>query len=372
MERDQIIDMRSTDTRAGSVHRRNPGNAAPGAAPAGWWPCAFMLLAGLLAALSVAPVAARTHRIGEADVVPRLVARVIPAVVSITTRQIERDQFNQPVTTRGLGSGFIVDQQGLIVTNNHVVENAQDIKVALTTGEMFRASLVGADRFTDLAVLKIEGRNLPTLRWGDAGRLAIGETVIAVGNPLWIEGGPTVTVGVVSGLGRSMEQLGLPMLHDLIQTDAAINAGNSGGPLVNLAGQVVGINTARIPSAHGIGFAISANGIRPVLSELLRAGSIVRASLGLEAVSVTPQVAYANDLPIQRGALVIRVKPGGPGEAAGVTPGDVITSVAGRPVADLHHFHQELAGRTPGETVEVVVWRRGQTLSLSGVLGAER
>lgn len=364
--------MQSSDTRAGVPHRPEPGAAAARTATVRWGPRALLVLTGLLAASCAAPSASRSHSIGAAGVVPRLVVRVMPAVVSIATRQIERDQFNQPVTTRGLGSGFIVDRRGIIVTSNHVVEGAQDIKVTLTTGEVFRASLVGADRFTDLAVITIDGRDLPTLQWGHAGHLAIGETVIAVGNPLWIEGGPTVTVGVVSALGRSMEQPGLPMLHNLIQTDAAINAGNSGGPLVNLAGQVVGINSAVIPSAHGIGFAIPANGARPVIRQLMAAGSIERASLGVEAVSVTPQVAYANDLPIQRGALVIRVEPGGPGEGAGLTPGDVITSVGGRSVTNLHHFHQELARRSVGQTVDIAVWREGQTLSRRAVLGAER
>jgi serine protease Do len=302
---------------------------------------------------------------------PAVVARVLPAVVSITTRQIERDQFNQPVPTRGLGSGVIVDREGHILTNNHVVEGAEEIKVTLSDERTFRAGLVGADAFTDLAVLRIDGKNLPTAPLGDSRRLAVGETVIAIGNPLWIEGGPTVTVGVVSALRRSMEQPGLPMLHDLIQTDAAINAGNSGGPLLNLAGQVVGINTAVIESAHGIGFAISTNTARPVLRQLIAEGRIVRTSLGLDAVSLTPQVAYANGLPIERGALVIRVETGGPAEGAGLRAGDVITAVEGRPVKDLHHLHESLGRRRAGESVQMTVWREDATLALRAVLGGE-
>jgi serine protease Do len=302
---------------------------------------------------------------------PAVVARVLPAVVSITTRQIERDQFNQPVPTRGLGSGVIVDREGHILTNNHVVEGAEEIKVTLSDERTFRARLVGADALTDLAVLRIDGKNLPTAPLGDSRRLAVGETVIAIGNPLWIEGGPTVTVGVVSALRRSMEQPGLPMLHDLIQTDAAINAGNSGGPLLNLAGQVVGINTAVVESAHGIGFAISANTARPVLRQLIASGPIVRPSLGLDAVSLTPQVAYANGLPIERGALVIRIEAGGPADGAGLRPGDAITVVDGRLVRDLHHFHESLGRRRVGDTVEMTVWREGVTLVLRAVLGGE-
>ena len=301
-----------------------------------------------------------------------MVRRILPATVSITTRQIERDQFNQPVPRRGLGSGFIIDRRGHVLTNNHVVEGAEQIKVTLPDERAFRATLVGADRFTDLAVLKIEGKNLPTVPLGDSARLAVGETVIAVGSPLWIEGGPTVTVGVVSALGRSMEQDELPILHNLIQTDAAINAGNSGGPLLNLAGQVVGINTAIIASAHGIGFAISMNTAKPVLQELIANSRVSRPSLGLAAVSLTPQVAYANDLSLERGALVLRVDEGGPAQVAGIEPGDIVTSIAGKPVKDLHHLHEALFRRRAGEAVGVTLWRKGETLTVRPVLGEDR
>jgi len=314
---------------------------------------------------------ARSHPEGRVGV-PAMVARVLPAVVSITTRQIERDQFNRPVPSRGLGSGFIVDRRGFILTNNHVIEGAEQIKVTLPDERVFPGWLVGADPFTDLAVVKIEGKNLPVVPLGDSARLAIGETVVAIGSPLWIEGGPTVTVGVVSALGRSMEQPDLPLLHDLIQTDAAINAGNSGGPLLDLAGRVIGINTAVIASAHGIGFAISMNTAKPILKELIAKGRIVRPSLGLVAVSLTPQIAYANELPLERGALVVRVEEGGPAEVAGVKPGDVITSIAGGTVKDLHHFHELLFRRKAGEPVDVTLWRDGQTLTLRPVLGDER
>lgn len=335
------------------------------------WNHLVSVAAGLaLVSLSANPAPARSHPEGRVGV-PAMVARVVPAVVSITTRQIERDQFNQPMPTRGLGSGFILDRRGYVLTNNHVVEGAEDIKVALTDGRVFRAIRVGTDRFSDLAVLKIAGKDLPTLPLAESNRLAVGESVVAIGSPLWIEGGPTVTTGVVSALGRSMEQPDLPPLHDLIQTDAAINPGNSGGPLLNLKGDVVGINTAVIASAHGIGFAISASTAKSVVKELIAKGRVVRASLGVVAVSLTPQIAYTNDLPIERGALVLRVDEGGAADAAGVEPGDVITSVGGRPVTNLHHLHELLGRHRVGEAVDVSVWRGGSVVTVRSVLGEE-
>ena len=314
-------------------------------------------------------------RSAESPRVPMLVSHVLPAVVSITTRRIDKDQFNKPKPKAGLGSGVIIDQQGHILTNNHVVDGFEEFKVTIPDGRVFRATLIGGDRFTDLAVLKVEGTDLRALRLGDSSRLAIGETVIAIGSPLWIEGGPTVTMGVISGKGRSMEEPDepdQPMLHDLLQTDAAINPGNSGGPLLNLKGEVVAINTAIIPSAHGIGFAIPINNAKPVLRALLTSGRIIRPSMGVVAVSVTPQLAFTNDLKVESGALVVRVDKGGPAEAVGIKPDDVIVAFGGETVEDLRHLHALLAGRTRGESVEVTVWRGGQKMTLSPVLGEDR
>lgn len=327
-------------------------------------------LACVLLIASVATVQARSHVSGND--VPAMVQRTVAATVSVTTRQIEHDQFNQSVPTRGLGSGFIVDRCGFVLTNWHVVEGAEQIKVTLTDERVFKAVLVGADPFTDLAVLKVDGANLPALRFGVSARLRVGETVVAIGSPLWIEGGPSVTAGVVSALGRSMEEPGLPILHNLIQTDAAINPGNSGGPLLNRAGEVVGINTAIIPSAHGIGFAIAADTVRPVLAALIASGRVVRPSLAISAVSVTPQVAYANNLSIARGALVTRVEARGAGARAGMEVGDIVTAIQGRAVRSLHDLHERLERHQIGATVAVTVERSGRTLRLQAVLGEER
>jgi len=315
----------------------------------------------LATGLTVSTTAARSD-LKNRGVIPTLVRKAVPAVVSITTRRIEQDEFNRPSSPRGLGSGFIADRRGYILTNLHVVEGADEIKVTLTDGRRFTARLVGGDRFSEVAVLRINGDRLPVLALGDATRLAVGETVVAIGNPLWIEGGPTVTVGVISALARSMEEEGLPVLHNLIQTDAAINPGNSGGPLLHLEGRVIGINTALIPSAHGIGFAVSVTTAAPVLRTLMTTGRVVRPTIGVYAVSVTSQVAYANDLPMERGALVVRTEAQGPAEAAGIRSGDVITGINARAVKDLHQLHDLLAVHKIGETVELRVWRDGQTV----------
>ena len=330
----------------------------------------FALIVGVVAVAPFVTAAASAAPPGRIDV-PTIVAKVLPAVVSITTRHIHREASQPPVLRRGLGSGVIVDRRGYIVTNHHVIEDAEQIKVTLPDERVFSARLVGADPVTDLAVLKIDGARLPVARLGDGDRLRVGEPVIAIGNPLWIEGGPTVTAGVVSALGRTLEQAGLPMLHHLIQTDAAINEGNSGGPLVNAAGQIVGINTAIIPSAHGIGFAISISTVRPVLRDLIEGRRIVRPTLALVAVSVTPQVAFANDLSVERGVLVTEVLSEGPAASAGIQVGDVITKLSGQSVRDLHDFHTILWRRRPRETVEIVTHRQAKYGTTRAVLATD-
>jgi serine protease Do len=313
---------------------------------------------------------ARTHGAGS-SAVPRIVAGALPAIVSVTTRQIERDQFNQPLPTRGLGSGFIIDRRGHVLTNNHVVEGAEEIKITLSDGRSFGGALVGSDRFADLALLQIEGSGFTAVKLGDASRLAVGETVIAIGSPLWIEGGPTVTVGVVSA--RALDGAARAAHPSQSHPDRrAINPGNSGGPLLNLQGQVVGINTAVIASAHGIGFAVSVNDARPVVRELLARGRVSRVTLGVTGVSVTPQVAYANALPVDSGVLVVRLEPGGAAEFAGLEPGDIITRTGGVPVKDLHHFHQALSNGKPGEAVDLEVLREGRVVTLRPTLKEER
>lgn len=294
-------------------------------------------------------------------------------MVQASTRQIAYDMFLRPVPAEGLGSGVIFDPRGYVVTNNHVVGQAREVRVVLPDGRKFAGKVVGRDPITDLAVVVIDGKDLPFTPLGDSSKLEIGESVIAIGNALGLEGGPTVTVGVVSALNRSIEDPTGIALYDLIQTDAAINPGNSGGPLVNLKGEVVGINTAIIPSAQGIGFAIAIGSAKPVIQELLEKGRVVRAWLGIAPIRITPALAATYDLPLEEGVLAARVERGGPVAQAGIRPGDIMITLAGGKIKNLAELRAALAKRKPGERVSVEIQRDQRrfmaTLTLGSMIG---
>lgn len=291
---------------------------------------------------------------------------VRPAVVSITVRTLSFDYFLQPIPQQGAGSGVVFDAKGYILTNNHVIEDARQIKVALPDGRTFDAELVGRDPPTDLAVIKIAEDNLAVARFGDAQRLRIGEWVVAIGNALALPGGPTVTVGVVSAMGRSIEG-NRGTLHDLIQTDAAINPGNSGGPLVNLKGEVVGINTAIIQGAEGIGFAISMHSARPVIDDLLTKGRVIRPWMGVSIQTLTVAAADQLGLSTKEGVLVRGVARNSPATKAGLRAGDVIVSVDDKRVASAQGLIDYVKTRKVGDTLTIKFWRgkSEQTVSLT-------
>jgi len=260
-----------------------------------------------------------------------LVERVEPAVVSIQVR-VEQLTFFGTVYTSGSGSGVIFRQDGYILTNNHVVEDAVSVRVALLDGREFDAEIVGTDRSTDLAVIKIDEEGLPTVPLGDASKLRVGEWVVAIGNALGLTGAPTVTLGVVSAVGRELDT-GNATLYDLIQTDAAINRGNSGGPLINLQGEVIGINTAvlREEEAQGIGFAVSAETAIPIAEQLVSHGRVIRPYLGISAREVDFATAAEMDLSVREGVLVVEVVRDGAADRAGIEAGDVIVALDGQP-----------------------------------------
>jgi serine protease Do len=314
------------------------------------------------------PSAAGSVITQDPNAVVRVAERVRPAVVSITALQISIDQYSRPVPEEaGVGSGVIYDPSGLIITNHHVVEGADQVRVSLPDGRTFPGKIVGSDTQTDLAVVKIDGANLPVAELGDSSLLRVGEWVVAIGNALDLDGGPTVTVGVVGALDRYISENG-NTIFDLIQTDAAINPGNSGGPLVNLAGQVIGINVAiaRAPGA-GIGFAISITGARPIITELATKGKVTRPWLGVSLVSVSGALAEARGLPAREGALVTQIVRTGPLARAGGRPGDVIVQIDDAPVQNVVTLLKAMSRHKVGDTIKVVVARQGgqQTLSVA-------
>lgn len=292
--------------------------------------------------------------------------RVLPSVVNVTTDVYQASPTGQPEEGQGVGTGFVVDSAGVIVTNCHVVQGASRITVFTSEEEPTRydARVIGGDCEHDLAVLKVDAKGLPTLRLGSSDDVRLGQQVVAIGYALALEGGPSVTAGIVSSLDRTIEVQdpqctvcpnGIRTYSDVVQTDAAINHGNSGGPLVDMSGRVVGINSAGTDSAENIGFAIaidSAKGtIRQAISDPLRAA----AYLGVSTRDVTPDLAFQLGLPTDRGAVVLATLTNGPAADAGVQEGDVIVEVDGEPIAAAADLGQVLDELRPGNTVEVVV-----------------
>ncbi len=300
--------------------------------------------------------------------------RARPGVVFIGVKGTALGNALLPIPVEGVGSGAIYDPSGLIVTNNHVVENAEQISVTLPDGRSFDGQLVGRDPQTDLAVVRIQGDNLPVLPFGDSDQLQIGDWVVAIGNALGLEGGPTVTTGVVGALHRSIQEPNGATLQELIQTDAAINPGNSGGPLVNLRGEIVGINTAAavtdqgVPAA-GVGFAISINSAKPILAQLASTGHVRRAFLGVVPVTITPALAAQYHLPVKQGVILAQVDPNSPAAQAGMRPNDILLSLDNTPLKSVADLRNVLAAHNPGDTVSAVILRNGSQRQLSVTLG---
>jgi S1-C subfamily serine protease len=277
----------------------------------------------------------------------------------------------------GTGSGFIFDPDGWILTNRHVAGDAAAIVVQLADSRRFDGTLVGVDTLTDLAIVKIDGSDLPTAPIGSSAALEIGQLTIAIGNPLG-DFADTVTTGVVSGLGRAIQasdgQTSDDLRH-LIQTDAAINPGNSGGPLVNSLGQVIGINTAVSSNAQGIGFAIPIDFAKPIMALALAGEPIARPYVGVFYTMITPQLAIDENLPVEAGALIdegpsgVAVIPGTPADAAGLQAGDIITELGGRPVVEGRDIVVLLLPFRPGDTVPLTVLRGGEELEVEITLG---
>jgi len=315
-----------------------------------------------------------------AQLMSQVAERVKPAVVQVTNEQSLSFASQSGEIPVGVGSGVIYDEQGHILTNNHVVESATKLLVSLPDGRAFPATLLGGDARTDLAVIQIEGDNLPVAHLGDSSQMRVGDWVIAIGNALALSGGPTVTGGVVSATGRTIQEPATsqgpgPFLFDLIQTDAAINPGNSGGPLVNLDGQVIGINTLSGGSAgsgvqaEGIGFAIGTSAAKPLADQLVATGKVVHPYLGIGYVPLNPALSARYNIPVSYGGYVTTVTNGSPADQAGLQADDVITEVDGTKLQSDSDLALILSQHKPGDEVSLTVQRGSQTLNLKVTLG---
>jgi len=290
------------------------------------------------------------------DSVVGVIEKASRSVVNINTLRVFRDVFYQVVPVKGMGSGFIIDERGYLLTNNHVVERAERIAVTLVDGRGLEGKLVGTCRSADVAVIKVDGDNLTPMELGDSDKLRVGQRVFAIGNPFGLAGGPTVTSGVISALNRTI-QSNEGVFKDLVQTDAAINPGNSGGPLIDIEGRVVAISTAIIPFAQGIGFAIPINAAKACSREIIVHGAIMRPWLGITGLSITRDVAAQYDLPVERGVLIANIEPDSPAEKAGVNPGDIILEFDGKRMNRIEDLQSTLMERKPGDRAELTVVR---------------
>jgi len=317
----------------------------------------------------------------------KIYRQVSPAVANILTKATEYDFFMEPVPVQGAGSGFVIDAKGYILTNYHVVEGAQSIEVVLGDQSRFPAKFVGADQRNDVALVRIDpkGKHLVALTLADSAALQVGQKVLAIGNPFGFQS--TLTTGVVSALGRTVQTSQTTFIEEAIQTDAAINQGNSGGPLINSHGEVIGINSAiYTPSGTtaGIGFAIPINTAKIIANDLITSGRVHRAYLGVQTMALAGGLAEALDLPVQEGLLVEVVTKNGPAAEGGIhggdrvvqagmrrihIGGDVIVAIDGQKVANTFDVNLVLNHHRPGDTVHVSVYRGGKKMDLPVKLG---
>jgi S1-C subfamily serine protease len=323
-----------------------------------------------------------TIEVDDSDTIAAAAAKVSPSVVSISTSNQVRSSYYSLSELSGAGTGIIVSEDGFIMTNSHVVENANSVSVIMSDGTTYNnVKVIGSDPLNDIAFLKISGvSGLTAAQLGDSSTVKIGQRVIAIGNALG-QYQNTVTSGIISGKGRpvtasSGNGQSTETLTDLLQTDAAINSGNSGGPLVNLSGQVIGINTAVATTANGMGFAIPINSTKGILAGVLENGTIARAYLGVNYLTITPDVVAEYNLSVTQGAYVYagdNVNPivsGSPADKAGIKAGDIITKINDITVGDQGGIANLIGEYRPGNTVLITVLRSGETKTIKATLGS--
>ncbi|MCA1846981.1 MAG: trypsin-like peptidase domain-containing protein, partial [Actinobacteria bacterium] len=379
-----------------------PGSPLPGSNPAGTDGPGRRFLTGILAAAvdgalvaggivarygdpaGVAPrpaaenkavAAARASLLEHKGDVHQIVEAVGPSVVSIQTQALGVGAFLQAVPQQGAGSGFVLSPDGVIVTNNHVVDGATSITVTLSDGRKLPARVLGRDATADLAVVKVDATGLPAVTIGSSDALVVGDSVVAIGNALALDGGPTVTQGIVSALDRTISAGdqgsggNSETLRHVLQTDAAINPGNSGGPLLNAAGEVVGINTAVAGDAQNIGFALAIDKAMPIVNQLKTGQTPAQPFLGLSTVTLTPAIQRQLGLDMSKGAVVAAVTPGSGADAAGLSQGDVITKVDGTVIGSADDVSTAVADHKPGDRIDITVERGGSTRTVTATIG---
>jgi len=306
--------------------------------------------------------------VNEKDVTAAI-QKVSPAVVTVATLRVIRENFYDTIPLRGLGSGIIFDSNGGILTNHHIVEDASRVEVVTTEGKKFKGEVLGSDAMSDIAVVRVDGEDLPKVTLGDSDNLVVGQIAIAIGNPYgFLLPGPTATVGVVSALRRHIH-IEDHMYEDLIQTDAAINPGNSGGPLVDSTGSVIGVNTANIPFAQGIGFAIPINTARGIAKEILQNGRVVRPYLGISGITLNRDIAESYDIPSENGVLVVKVGRGSPANRGGVSAGDVILEADKKPLKSWEDLQHSVQNKKVGENIELSIGRNSEQGTVTVILG---
>ena len=316
------------------------------------------------------PAAQISRRPGQEDLTTVEVVKILtPAVVQIVTQVLQMSMFNQPIPGEGVGTGVILDVEGRILTNNHVVQGAQVITVTLSNGQSFPARVVGTDLSTDLAVIQINAPGLTPAKLGNSSELQVGEDLVAIGHALGLKGGPTVSKGVVSALGRSIDSENRVTLVDLIQTDASINPGNSGGALANARAEVIGINTAIIAGGRGIGFAINIDDAKLVVAQLIDGRFVNRGFLGIRPFNLDPGFANQMGSPVEEGVIVAQVFPGTAAANAGLQIADIIVHLGDQPIANTGELSKFLLAHPPGDTVDIVFVRGTQILRSTLTLG---
>ena len=320
------------------------------------------------------------------DTLISAIEKVTKNVVNIASVRMVTDELLRIFPIEGVGSGILIDNQGHILTNYHVVDHARRLKVTIYDGKTFNAKVIGTDKLTDLAVLKIEFDSnspnninnntninrldtIPSAELGDSDSLRVGQIAIAVGNPFGLTGGPTVTTGIISSLNRNIEfEDGI---LELVQTDAAINPGNSGGPLVNTNGEIIAINTAKIPYAHGIGFAVPVNTAKTILQELIQYGKVNRPWLGVSTIKITSRIASYYRLPTNEGALVVKVEEYSPAADAGIRQGDIIEEIDEKRIEEITELSSRIKKKKVNEKTLLSVNRYGRRFDISVTLENE-